>query len=144
MIYTTNISESCLYSVCLEKQIDLLKYIKIWLGVLFIILIGLYFNVKFVDKIHIILLIKFFQVLKCGIINPKVDKNWKRKINDYLTYIHKERELWYEVFVRDDPIVKSEEFKKEEILGVINEKVSVSNVTFGGDDTPLIAGSLCC
>ena len=59
---------------------------------------------------------------KCGIINPKVDMNWKKKLSDYLTYIHKERELWYETFVRDDPIVKPEEFKKKKSQEFLNEK----------------------
>ena len=40
-------------------------------------------------------------------------KIWRGKVDDYLAYIHNERELWYEVFVRDDPITKPEEFKKQ-------------------------------
>jgi hypothetical protein len=113
MIYSTNISESSLYAVCLGKQLDHIEVHQDMQWGSFYHMNWPIFQCEVRGQDTHYFINKVLSSPKCGIINPKVDKNWKRKINDYLTYIHKERELWYEVFVRDDPIVKPEEFKKK-------------------------------
>ena len=112
-IYTTNISESCLYSVCLGKQIDHMEVHQDMAWGSFYHINWPIFQCEVRGQDTLYFINKVLSSPKSGIINPRVDVNWKKKLDDYLTYIHKERELWYEVFVRDDPIQKPEEFKKK-------------------------------
>jgi len=112
-IYTTNISESCLYAVCLDKEIDHIEVHQDMAWGSFYHMNWPIFQSEVRNTDTKYWINKVMSSPKSGIINPKMDKHWKRKVDDYLAYIHNERELWYEVFVRDDPITKPEEFKKQ-------------------------------
>ncbi len=94
-VYTTHISESAVYAAVLGKAI---QPIDVWNN----IQRGSFYcinNHVFRNQVQAKKFINFcFSSYKSGIINPEVDKNWKKKIDDYLEWIMFKRETyknWY-------------------------------------------------
>tara|TARA_R100000005_G_C4998725_1_gene205374 strand:+ start:1781 stop:2689 length:909 start_codon:yes stop_codon:yes gene_type:complete len=89
-VYTTHISESCLYAAVLGKYI---QPIDVWNN----IQRGSFYCINnhiFKEQAQAKRFINFcFSSYKSGIINPAIDKNWKKKIDDYLEYIMLKREM---------------------------------------------------
>ena len=42
---------------------------------------------------------KCFSSYKSGIINPKIDKNWKEKVDNYFKYISTKRDVYKDWFI---------------------------------------------
>ena len=94
-VYSTHISESAIYAAVLDKQIE---PIDVWnihhRGSFHHISDGLYDN-RFDPKPWID---KVFSSPKSGIFNPNVDKDWKKKVDEYFDYILVQRNFykdWY-------------------------------------------------
>ena len=95
-VYTTHISESAVYAAVLGKRIE---PIDIWNNIdhgSFACINNHLFtnqdNVKeYVNKV--------FSSPKSGIINPAIDKNWKEKVDKYMDYICKKREVYKSWFI---------------------------------------------
>ena len=97
-VYTTHISESCLYGVVLGKDtqpIDVWNNIQ--RGSFYCINNHLLFHQKTAKKF----INKTFSNYKSGIINPSVDKNWKEKVDKYIDYIYKKREMYKGWFIAE-------------------------------------------
>jgi len=105
VVYTTHMSESVLYSVCLDKQVEptdvyhkaeqaSFYHINKWL---------------FTEKNPKEWVNRTFNSYKSGIINPVVDPNWKTKIDNYLEYIDEVRESYKNKYIE---IPKKQEDKK--------------------------------
>ena len=97
-VYTTHISESALYSAVLEKDFEPMDvYNKINHGSFFHINSHLFRN-QAAGKHQQTWIDYTFSGFESGVINPKVDRDWKKKMEQYLDYIHNERALyrnWY-------------------------------------------------
>jgi len=97
-VYTTHISESALYSAVLEKDFEPMDvYNKIEHGSFYHINSNLFRN-QVKGRSHKIWIEQAFSSFQSGVINPNVDRNWKKKMEEYLAYIHEERDLyknWY-------------------------------------------------
>ena len=95
-VYTTHISESALYAALLGKRIE---PIDVWNGIQqgsFYTINNYLFehqdNIKpFVNHV--------FSSYKSGIINPWVDKDWRKKVDQYMEYISKKRESYKNWFI---------------------------------------------
>lgn len=94
-VYTTHISESCLYAAVLGKEyepIDNLKHIE--RGSFYHINKHLFLHNDnphdFINKV--------FSSHKSGIINPLVDDNWKEKLDKYLKYTTDKRKKYKGIF----------------------------------------------
>ena len=89
-VYTTHISESCLYAAVLGKYI---QPIDVWNN----IQRGSFYCINnhiFKEQAQAKRFVNYcFSSYKSGIINPAIDKNWKKKIDDYLQYIMLKREM---------------------------------------------------
>tara|TARA_Y100000356_G_scaffold47644_1_gene37811 strand:+ start:5279 stop:6178 length:900 start_codon:yes stop_codon:yes gene_type:complete len=95
-VYTTHISESCLYGVVLGKDtqpIDVWNNIQ--RGSFYCINNHLLYHQK--DAKNFIN--KTFSNYKSGIINPEIDKNWKEKVDKYIEYIYNKREKYKGWFI---------------------------------------------
>lgn len=102
-VYTTHISESCIYSLVLGKPtqpIDVWNNIQ--QGSFYCINNHLLDNQRNSKKF----INKCFSSPKSGIINPHVDKNWKEKIDKYLDYIMIKRLDYQNWFLADAKRVK--------------------------------------
>jgi len=87
IIYTSHMSESAIYAVCLDKQIEPIDaYNKVEQGSFYHINKHLFTEENAKQWINIAL-----NSPKCGIINPQIDSHWKNKLSDYLDYIMQER-----------------------------------------------------
>ena len=99
-VYTTHISESCIYSIVLGKDtspIDVWNNIQ--RGSFYTINNYLFYHQKNAkDFIN-----KSFSNYKSGIINPDLDKNWKEKVDKYFKYIMWKREQYKGWFVEQPP-----------------------------------------
>lgn len=99
-VYTTHISESCIYSIVLGKDtspIDVWNNIQ--RGSFYTINNYLFYHQKNAkDFIN-----KSFSNYKSGIINPELDKNWKEKVDRYFKYIMWKREQYKGWFVEQPP-----------------------------------------
>ena len=97
-VYTTHISESMVYAAVLGKKIE---PIDVWNN----IQMGSFYciNNHLLDNQHDIknYINKCFSSPKSGIINPAVDKNWKEKIDKYIEYILKKREMYKDWFIAE-------------------------------------------
>tara|TARA_R100000406_G_scaffold93489_1_gene83773 strand:+ start:15 stop:923 length:909 start_codon:yes stop_codon:yes gene_type:complete len=95
-VYTTHISESCLYAAVLGKYTS---PIDVWNN----IQRGSFYCINnhiFKEQADAKRFINYcFSSYKSGIINPAVDKNWKKKIDDYLQYIMLKRETYKNWFL---------------------------------------------
>jgi len=94
-VYTTHISESAVYAIALGKKIEPIDvYNEIRQGSFYSINVGLFEN-QYEGKEWIN---KVFSSPKSGVINPNLDKDWKKKVDLYLEYILEKREMykdWY-------------------------------------------------
>jgi hypothetical protein len=88
VVYTSCISESAVYAVSLDKDIEPIDvYNKEEQGSFYHINKNLFTEKDPKDWVN-----KTFSSPKSGVINPNVDKDWKGKIDKYLEYIHQVRE----------------------------------------------------
>lgn len=103
-VYTTHISESCIYSIVLGKPT---QPIDVWNN----IQQGSFFclNNHILDNQHNgkEYINKCFSSPKSGIINPEVDKNWKEKLEQYMNYIMPKRQFYQNWFLADAKRVKN-------------------------------------
>ena len=99
-VYTTHISESCLYAAVLGKHI---QPIDVWNN----IQRGSFYCINnhiFKEQAQAKKFINYtFSSYKSGIINPAIDKNWKKKVDDYLDYIMFKRETYKNWFLASEP-----------------------------------------
>jgi len=97
-IYTTHISESCIYGVVTGKKTE---PIDVWndiqRGSFYCINNYLLTHQKDAKEY----INKTFSSYKSGIINPEVDKNWKEKVDKYMNYIVNKRETYKNWFLAD-------------------------------------------
>jgi len=86
-IFTSCISESAVYAVSLDKEIEPIDvYNQEDQGSFYHINKSLFTEKNPKEWVN-----KTFSSPKSGVINPLVDENWKDKIDQYLEYIHKVR-----------------------------------------------------
>ena len=101
-IYTTHISESCIYGIVTGKKTE---PIDVWNN----IQRGSFYciNNHLLTHQHDAksFINKTFSSYKSGIINPSVDINWKEKVDKYIDYICKKREVYKNWFI-DNPSKK--------------------------------------
>lgn len=95
VVFTSHMSESATYAVCLGKQIEPIDiYNKVEQG-------SFYHINKFLftaeDPKY--WLNRTLNSPKCGIVNPEIDPNWKEKIDQYLYYILKVRESYRNKYI---------------------------------------------
>ena len=95
-VYTTHISESCLYAVALGKTV---QPVDVWNN----IQRGSFYCINNYLMYHQMsgknYINKTFSSFKSGIINPEVDKNWKEKVDNYMNYIFMKRECYKNWFI---------------------------------------------
>jgi len=99
-VYTTHISESCIYSIVLGKNtspIDVWNNIQ--RGSFYTINNYLFYQQKNAKEF----INKSFSNYKSGIINPELEKNWKEKVDMYFKYIMWKREQYKNWFVEQPP-----------------------------------------
>jgi hypothetical protein len=97
-IYTTHISESCIYGVVTGKVTEPIDvWNNIQRGSFYCINNHLLANQSDAKKY----INKTFSNYKSGIINPEVDKDWKKKVDMYIEYICKKREVYKNWFIED-------------------------------------------
>lgn len=88
IVYTSHMSESVVYAVSLDKQIEPIDvYGKVEQASFYHINRNL-----FLDKNPKLWINTVLNSAKSGIINPELDSQWKQRLNDYLDYIMQERE----------------------------------------------------
>ena len=96
IVYTTHISESAIYAAVLGKRIE---PIDTWNT----LTAGSFESINkylFTNQHHIKDYInKCFSSPKSGIVNPMVDKNWKEKVDKYIDYICKKRDVYKDWFI---------------------------------------------
>jgi hypothetical protein len=94
-VYSTQISESALYAAVLGKRIEPVDvWNNIQRGSFYCVNSYIYFNQDNIKEY----VNRTFSSYKSGIINPKLDKDWKKKVDDYIEYICEKREKykdWY-------------------------------------------------
>ena len=93
-VYTTHVSESALYSIILGKDIE---PIDVWQTVHR----GSFhhINAKLYDTKSVKWIDKTFSSPKSGVINPNVDKDWKKKVDQYFEYILAKRHYYKDWFI---------------------------------------------
>ena len=87
LVYTSHMSESAVYAVCLDKQIDPIDaYNKVEQG-------SFYHVNKFLFTVEDpkLWVNRTLSSPKSGIVNPEIETNWKQKVEAYLEYITTER-----------------------------------------------------
>lgn len=103
-VYTTHISESCIYSIVLGKPT---QPIDVWNNIQqgsFFCLNNHILDNQSNGKEYIN---KCFSSPKSGIINPEVDKNWKEKLEQYMEYIMPKRQFYQNWFLADAKRVRN-------------------------------------
>lgn len=99
-VYTTHISESAIYSVALGKEIE---PIDVWnqqhRGSFYAI------NHKLFDNQHdgVNFINKVFSSSKSGFFNPKLENNWRDKVDNYFEYITSKRNKYKNWYIDADP-----------------------------------------
>jgi len=99
IVYTTHISESALYGIVLDKQVE---PIDVWNNVhqgSFYTINSQLFDHKDNGKEWIN---RVFSSPKSGMINPSIDKDWKEKVDIYFEYISTKRD-YYKGWFLDQP-----------------------------------------
>jgi|TARA_R110002012_G_scaffold76681_2_gene193821 hypothetical protein len=95
-VYTTHISESAIYAAVLGKKIE---PVDVWNaiqhGSFYCINNYLFTNQKDIRKY----INKCFSSYKSGIINPRIDKNWREKVDKYFEYILSKRNVYKDWFI---------------------------------------------
>lgn len=82
-IYTSHMTESAVYAACLDKKLEPIDvYNKVEQGSFYHVNKFLFSSDNPKEWIN-----RTLNSPKCGIINPEVDANWKKKIDEYLEYI---------------------------------------------------------
>ena len=99
-VYTTHISESCVYGIVLGKDTQPMDvWNNIQRGSFYCINNHLlYHQDKAKDYIN-----KTFSNYKSGIINPDLDNNWQEKVDKYMDYICEKRDKYKGWFVDNPP-----------------------------------------
>ena len=99
-VYTTHISESCVYSVVMNKHTEPIDvWNNIQRGSFYCINNHLLYNQNNAkDYVN-----KTFSNYKSGIINPEIDINWQEKVDKYIDYIYDKREKYKGWFVDAAP-----------------------------------------
>lgn len=97
-VYTSHISESCLYSVSLGKEVNPIDQFHRRHMTSF----GSINRLLFIDEDPIHLINPTFSSHKSGIICPDIEDNWKEKIDNYLDYILAKREHVKNHFIQGD------------------------------------------
>lgn len=83
LVFTSHMSESAVYSVCLDIPIEPIDvYNKVEQGSFYHINKFLFNSDDPKEWLN-----RTLNSYKCGIVNPEVDTNWKSKVDNYLTYI---------------------------------------------------------
>ncbi len=96
-VYTTHYSESMLYAAMLNKDIDVVdKLGKHWMASFWHLNQHILRTPK---EARIPQLNKILSSFHSGVFNPKVDKNWKLKMDAYLMYMVERREHFKGVFL---------------------------------------------
>lgn len=95
IIFTSHMSESATYAVCLDKIIEPIDvYNKVEQGSFYHIN-----KFLFMEPDPKLWINKTFNSYKSGIINPEIDPNWKEKIDNYLQYISIERNKYKNKYI---------------------------------------------
>ena len=95
-VYTTHLSESAIYAAVLGKSISPVDvWNNIQHGSFACINNHLFTNQKNVKEY----INRCFSSPKSGIINPAVDKDWKKKVDQYLEYICEKRNVYENWFI---------------------------------------------
>lgn len=94
-IHTTTMTESLVYAVCLDKEVDPVDvYNKAEQGSFYHINKFLFDEENPKEWIN-----RTFNSPKCGIINPEVDSDWKNKVDSYLEYINNVRKSYKDKYI---------------------------------------------
>ena len=95
VIFTSHLSESAVYAVCLDKKIEPIDlYQKAEQGSFYHINTHLFNRDDPKEWLN-----RTLNSPKCGIFNPLVDENWKQKVDDYLSYIMALRDKYKNKYV---------------------------------------------
>jgi hypothetical protein len=95
-IYTTHISESAMYAAALGKEIEPIDvYNGMERGSFYHINKFLFENKDNASE----WINKTFSSYKSGVINPLVDTDWEKKMDDYLEYIYQKRKKYQNWFI---------------------------------------------
>lgn len=94
-VFTSHLSESAVYAVCLDKQIEPIDvYHKTEQGSFYHIN-----KFLFTEDDPKAWINRTFNSAKCGIINPSIDSKWKIKIDEYLDYIMSARDRYKNKYI---------------------------------------------
>lgn len=97
-VYTSHMSESAVYAVCLDKQIDPIDvYNKVEQGSYYHINKFLFDSDDPKEWVN-----RTLNSYKCGIVNPIIETDWKMKIRMYLEYISELRNKYKNKYVYKD------------------------------------------
>ena len=99
VVHTTHRSESIVYAVALDKEVDCIDvYQKSHEGAFYHIINGIFNSGPKVENQQRFIQ-KAFNSFKSGIVNPELDANWKDRIDQYLKYIMDVREQYKNKYV---------------------------------------------
>lgn len=94
IVYTSMLSESALYGVCLDKKIEPIDlYEKTPIGSFYHINKFLFYEENPQAWVN-----KVFNDHRSGMIFPEADPNWREKLNHYLEYIEAKRQKFKNVY----------------------------------------------
>lgn len=94
-VYTSHMSESAVYAVCLDKNIEPIDvYNKVEQGSFYHINKFLFDSKNPKDWLNTTL-----NSSKCGIVNPEIDSKWRERIDEYLDYIMSTRDKYKNKYV---------------------------------------------
>lgn len=94
IVYTSMLSESALYGVCLDKKIEPIDiYQKTPVGSFYHINKFLFYEENPQAWVN-----KVFNDYRSGLIYPEIDPNWKEKVDNYLEYISEKRDRFKDIY----------------------------------------------
>jgi hypothetical protein len=94
-VFTSHMSESAVYAVSLDKKIEPIDvYNKVEQGSFYHINKFLFTQENPKEWVN-----RTLNSYKCGIINPEIDSDWKKRIDNYLEYIFEERNKYKNKYV---------------------------------------------
>lgn len=94
-VYTSHMSESAVYAVCLGKTIDPIDvYNKVDQGSFYHINKFLFDSEEPRDWLN-----RALNSYKCGVFNPEVDDKWRERVDDYLDYIMSTRDKYKNKYI---------------------------------------------
>lgn len=95
IIYSSMLSESVLYAVCLDKRVEPIDaYFKTPLGSFYHMNKSLFYEDN--PKLWVN---KTFNDFRCGLFFPEIDTEWKSKLNKYLEYIDARRQKFRMMYI---------------------------------------------